>query len=168
MESREVNWDLCVICQESTSEELRSTPKGIETLTKNLLDFKSINALPSKLVSICSDDCEIIFKNNKSKYHLISCYTRYNNKSKYHPISCYTRYNSRIYKRAKKDFDKQNSEAANAMEEETSQCHHTRSSGQEKLLLGDLKCFVWNLMIHPNFWQLVHFTHLRKRLMLPI
>ena len=82
-------------------EELRSTPKGIETLTKTLLDFKSINVLPSKLVSICSDDCEIIFKNNKSKYH---------------PISCYTRYNSKMYERAKKAFDKQNSEAANAME----------------------------------------------------
>ena len=125
MESGEVNWDLCVICQESTSEELRSTPKGIKTLIKDLIYFKSITTLPSKFASLCSDDCEIVFKNIKSKYH---------------PITCYTRYNSRMYKRAKKDFDKQNSEAAIETDEDISQCYHTHSSGQEKLLLEDLKC----------------------------
>ena len=65
MESEEINWDLCIICQESKSEALRSTPHGIETLTKNLLDFKSINALPQKLASICRENCEELFKHMK-------------------------------------------------------------------------------------------------------
>ena len=65
MESGEINWDLCILCQESTSEPLRSTEEGIQSRSNSLLQFKAINALSCQLSILCSENCELKFFNFK-------------------------------------------------------------------------------------------------------
>ena len=51
MESEEVDWTLCLICQTNTTEPLRSpTDNGLKTLSTNLNNFKDIKALPQSML----------------------------------------------------------------------------------------------------------------------
>ena len=46
MESEDINWTLCVICQTQTTDKTRSTYDGLISLSTSLEKFKVINALP--------------------------------------------------------------------------------------------------------------------------
>ena len=114
MESGEINWDLCILCQESTSEPLRSKRNSV-------LQFKAINELPRQLSILCSANCELKLQ------------VQYNN-AKYHH-KCKSKYNTKMYSRAKKELMN-----LSPAETERSQRRHTLRSDEEKSFLGELKC----------------------------
>ena len=115
---------MCILWQESTSEPLRSTEEGIQSLSKGLLQFKATNALPRQLSILCSENCELKLQlqNNNAKYH----------------HKCKSKYNTRMYNRAKKEFNEFIDVSPG--ETKTSQHRHTLRSDVEKSFLCELKC----------------------------
>ena len=156
MESGEINWDLYILCQESTSEPLRSTEEGIQSLSNSLLQFKPINALPRQLSILCSENCELQLQlqNNNAKYH----------------HKCKSKYNARMYNRAKKEFNEFID--VSPAEIETLHHRHTLRSDVEKSFLGELKCIfctkyddLCNLMAAGTYHapqRKVNTTHLKE------
>ena len=76
------NWDLCVICQNSTSQDKLRIPStvGYNTLAKNLQSFDELNCLPFNIgISRLSDGGNIkeILVSHNAKWHK-ACYDRCN------------------------------------------------------------------------------------------
>lgn len=86
-----IDWDLCVICQQNTSESLisplqskrKSVGKGYHSLAENLMKFKELGNLPKTLQSQLDtidegQGIETALVTNKAKWHK-TCVLRYNN-----------------------------------------------------------------------------------------
>ena len=90
--SADINWELCVLCQEQTAESLisplqskiRDVGKGYQSLAENLIKFNELNKLSKTLQSRLdkmNDDgkgIEAALVTNKAKWHK-TCVLRYNN-----------------------------------------------------------------------------------------
>ena len=94
MESEEVDWTLCLICQTNTTEPLRSpTDNGLKTLSTNLNNFKDIKALPQSMLKF--------FPEEGNLYETLTA-----NNTRYHH-SCRNSYSDYNYNRAKRKYKKQ-------------------------------------------------------------
>ena len=123
MESEEVDWTLCLICQTNTTEPLRSaTDNGLKTLSTNLNNFKDIKALPQSMLNF--------FPEEGNLYETLTA-----NNTRYHH-SCRNSYSDYNYNRAKRKYKKQ----SDASTEKPSTSHHDLRSDRVSLSLGDLYC----------------------------
>ena len=58
--SADVNWELCVLCQEQTAESLicplqskrKDVGKGYQSLAENLIKFKELSKLPTAFFTV--------------------------------------------------------------------------------------------------------------------
>ncbi len=92
-EHTEIDWNKCILCQDSTSESLscpadskRGTDEaGYKTTAENLIAFEKLGCLP-KQINLCQIDegkgVEESLKVNRAKWH-DSCRLKFN-KSKLH------------------------------------------------------------------------------------
>ena len=85
----DINWELCVVCQENTAESLTSplhskrkdVGKGYQSLAENLVKFKELGKLSTNVQLDRMDEgqgIEAALVTNKAKWHK-TCVLRYNN-----------------------------------------------------------------------------------------
>ena len=123
MESEDINWTLCVICQTQTTDKTRSTNDGLISLSTSLEKFKVINALPRKMLKLflVGSDLLTTLQTNTASYH----------------HTCRNKHNDRMYHRVEAKFEQGNVEHA---EGETSIPYFELRSRRESILMGELSC----------------------------
>ena len=96
MESEDINWTLCVICQTQTTDKTRSTNDGLISLSTSLEKFKVINALPRKMLKLFSVGSDLLttLQTNTASYHH-TCSNKSNDRMYHH--TCRNKYNDRMY-----------------------------------------------------------------------